>query len=226
QNQSSTYVYFENALGMNFKTIEGMFAQGPIKSFVHVDTAGFSIFNLNDNNIISYEPVQIASSLDRIGYGGLNQQISTYNIRTRSYQTSNVQMPQGNYGSPGRYNSSSFMQQFGQTYGRFSFIPVDTASRPFTSIDTMTPYQLAYVSNLMQNQINVQVFGDPIVKAGDVVNLNIPQSVNVSGFVNSDPQIAGNYVVSQLCRNIGMATDKPRYTESLECVSGSLPTGV
>jgi len=218
-NSSSTYVYFENWKGMYFHTIELMLNQAPVKYFVHQDSVGNSIYNNTQNNIISYEVPQIASSTDRITLGGLKQRVSTYNIRTRQYVYTDVTPP-----AFGGYNSSAFTQKYGSNYGRVSFIPVDTAARPFTSINTMTPNQLAYVGNLMQNQVKARVFGDPSVKAGDVVNLAIPEMMNVTGNAPLDPQISGNFLVTRLCRNIGMSQEKPRYTESLEMINGALAT--
>lgn len=219
QNQSSTFLYFENALGMNFKTIEGMLKGGASKSFVHQDAVGSSIFINTENNIISYEVPQIASSTERVAMGGLKHRISTYNIRTRKYNFQDIIPDFIN-----AYNSGEFIAKYGSKYGKHSFIPVDTANRPFTSIDTMTPQQLAYVANMMQNQVKAKVYGDAIVKAGDVVNLAIPEMMNVTGPVPLDPQISGNFLVSRLCRNVATAQEKPRYTESLECINGNLAT--
>ena len=215
-NQSSTYLYFENAMGMYFKTMEGMLNQGPIKNFYHVNTVGNSIYNNTYNNIISIQVPQIASSTDRITSGGLLQRISTYNIRTRKYTFQDVKPPSN------PYNSSAFTAKYGNKYGSTSMIPVDTANRPFTAIDIMTPFQLAYVSNLMQNHINVKVFGDCLVKAGDVIGLLLPEFVNTSSPPALDPQLAGNYLVTRLARTIGVSQSKPRYTESLELINGTI----
>ena len=94
-------------------------------------------------------------------------------------------------------------------------IPVDTASRPFTGIDTMTPNQLGYISNLMQTQVKIKVNGDALVKAGDVIQLNIPEMINITSPQPLDPQIAGNYLVTRMCRNIGPSQQSPRYTDSI-----------
>ncbi len=218
QNQSSTYVYFENYLGYYFKTIEGMLQQSPIKTFTHVDSVGSSIYNQTENNILAYTVPQIASSIDRISMGSLKQRISTYNIRTRKYTYNDVEPP------PSNYNSPAFTSKYGQNYGNHSFIPVDTANRPFTGIDSMTPPQLGFVGSLMQNQVNLKVYGDALVKAGDTVNLLIPEYMNVTGPVGLDPQISGTFLVSRICRTIGTSQETPRYTDAVECLNGVLAT--
>ena len=215
-NNSSTYLYFETWQGMNFTTMQGMQANGVVKTFTESDTVGSSIFNDTYNTLISKEIVQLASATERISYGTMNQQISTYNIRTRSYQTNNIVMPQSSYNTP------MFISAYGQKYGRFSFIPVDTAARPFTGINTMTPPQLAYAANMSQNQIKIRVYGDCTVKAGDMIGLIIPQIQNTTGLVQPDPQLSGNYLVTRLCRNCDISTQTPRYTESIECMSGQV----
>jgi len=213
-NPSSTFLYFENALGMYFKTMEGMLKQGPIKTFLHQDTVGHSIYTDTSTNIIALDVPQIASSTERISMGGLKQRVSTYNIRTRKYQYKDVAPPSSGF------NSDAFTSKYGNKYGSASMIPVDTASRPFTGIDTMTPNQLGYISNLMQTQVKIKVNGDALVKAGDVIQLNIPEMINITSPQPLDPQIAGNYLVTRMCRNIGPSQQSPRYTDSIECIKG------
>jgi hypothetical protein len=219
-NQSSTFLYFENADGHNFKTIEGMTKQGVVKTFVHQDAVGSSIYINTYNNIIHYEVPQIASSGQRIGLGGLTQRISTYDVRTRQYVSTDQQLNLGNF------NSSLFKSVYGAVYGLFSMIPQDSAGRAGTNIPSTTPLQMAYVSNLMQIQLNMRVFGDTAVKAGDMIAANIPQAIDNTGSVQLDPQLSGNYLVSRLCRNIDVIGKTPRYTESLECLTPNLATGV
>ena len=218
-NQSSSYVYFENALGMYFQTIEGMLQQGPIKNFVRLDSLSSSIFNETENNIISLEVPQIVSSTDRISLGSLINRISTYNFRTRKYTYKDVTPP------PSAYNSPAFSAKYGSTYGKNSVIPVDTANRPSTSIDTMTPYQMAFVARMMQTQLNIRVYGDGNVKAGDVVNIDIPEIANLTGNIPSDPVLSGNYLVTRICRNIGLSFERPRYMDSIELINGELASG-
>ncbi len=218
-NQSSSYVYFENALGMYFQTIEGMLQQGPIKNFIRLDSLSSSIFTESENNILSLEVPQIISSTDRISLGSLTQRISTYNFRTRKYTYNDVTPPNSSY------NSGAFTGKYGSNYGKHSFIPVDTANRPSTSIDTMTPYQMAFVARMMQTQLNIRVYGDGIVKAGDVVNINIPEISNITGAIPNDPILSGNYLVTRICRNIGLSFERPRYMDSIELINGELGSG-
>jgi len=221
QNQSSTFLYFENAAGHNFKTIEGMMQQGVVKNFVHLDTASISILDESIDQIIDYELPQLFSSVKRIDLGGLVQRTATYDIRTRTYTSNDQTLTNtGKFPNSGNWNSSFFQEVFGQAFNLFSFIPADSASRPQTSIQNATPLQLAYISNLLQNYITLRVYGDTRVKAGDMINVNIPQST-ITKDRSTDMAVSGNYLVSRIARHIDLPTTRPRYTEAIEGISGS-----
>lgn len=218
-NQSSTFLYFENAAGHNFKTVEGMFNSGMVKNFVHQDAVGWSIYINTWNNIIDYSVPKIVSSTERIGMGGMTQSTSTFNMRTRAYDNKVQNMSYGNF------NSSFFKDAYGALAGAFHLLPIDTAKPP-TNLSAATPMQSAYVSNLLQVQMNILVYGDTIYKAGDIVGVNIPQAIATTGTQQTDPLLSQNYLISSLCRSIDLIDKKPRYTDSMELICGQLANGV
>jgi len=224
QNMTSTFLYFQNALGHNFKTIEGMMQDGVVKNFIHSDTIGHSIYTDAYNNIIDYEVPQIMSATSRVDLGGLVQRTATFDMRTRKYETKDqtINGAGGFVPNAGTFNNALFKEVFGQVFGLFAHIPFDSAGRPNTSIPQASPLQLAYVSNLMQNYIILKVFGDTRVKAGDMINAAIPESV-ASADRGLDPLVSGKYLVSRIARHIGMKGQMPRYTDSIEGISGSFP---
>lgn len=217
-NKSSIFLYFENAIGHNFKTVEGMAAQGTVKTFVHGDGVGQSIFNKTDNNIIAYEVPQIVSSTQRIALGGLNQQVASYDHRTRSYVSNPIQL------ALGAMNSAAFKGKYGATAGLFSMIPWDSLINP-TNITQSTPQQMAALSNLTQCYINLKVNGDTTVMAGTTITINLPEAITTTGTQALDPLISGNYLVSGINRDIGPAGQKPRYVDNIEAITPSLAAG-
>lgn len=218
-NSASNYLYFANKDGFQFVTIDSLLKQGPIKYFKHSDAVGSSIFNLTDNNIIHFEIQKQGDAISRIKMGGLNQQVATYDIRTRLYTSIAKDMS-----SMGNMNSSTFKSLFGGSAGLFSFIP-QLSKTPQTGIDTATPPQTASVGNLMQISLKIKVNGDCIVKAGDTVYLNIPQNAATTGPTINDPLISGSFLVSRIHRAIGTSIDRPRFVDYIECISGTLGTG-
>jgi len=223
-NQSSTFLYFENFLGHNFKTIEGMMQQSTVKDFIHSDALGSSIFFNNYNQIINYQVPQLMASTQRIDLGTMVQRTAQYDTRTRSYTTTDQQINPGVFANPGSWNSSLFKEVYGQGFNVFSFLPFDSHTRPDTGLPASSPLQLAYIGNLMQSTITLEVYGDATVKAGDLISAAIPESVDSTGIRNNDPMISGNYLVANIARHIGRINESPRYTETIEGINGAPPT--
>ena len=220
-NKASNYMYFENAKGFQFVTLDGMMGQGAIKSFYQSDTVGSSIKSLTQNNILHFEIVKQADAATRIALGGLKQQVASYDFRTRLYKSISKDMS-----SVGNMNSSGFKGLFGAAAGLFSFIPTDSNNRQQTNIDTVMPNKMASIANMTQIILQLKVNGDCMVKAGDVITLNIPQKIATTGSVVNDPLINGDFLVSRIHREIGDATKRPRYTDSIECIRNSLSSSV
>jgi hypothetical protein len=220
-NKSSNYIYFENSKGFKFVTIDGLMTQGPVKYFYQSDTVGSDFRSQTENNIIHFEIIKQADAASRVSMGGLKQQVASYDFRTRLYTSITKDMS-----SIGNMNSSSFKGIFGATSGLFSFIPTDSNNRQQTNIDTTMADKMASIANLTQITLQIRVNGDCKVNAGDVINLSIPQKIATTGAVVNDPLINGNFLVSRIHREIGPAADRPRYTDTIELIRGTLSSGV
>lgn len=217
-NPSSTFLYFQDCKGHNFKTIEGMMNSKSVKIYIHSDALNTSIYINNFNNILDYEVPQIISSTERIDLGSLNQRTSSFDLRTRNYKVNN----QAPAASP--FNSSLFKAMYGSAYGLFNFIPFDSAARPQTYIPTSTPAQMSYLANIMQGWINLKCYGDTNITVGQVMTCNIPESISTTTNFQLDPLISGNYLISKICRQISSVETKPRYVDLIEGIRGSFPS--
>ena len=209
-NKSSTFLYFENADGHNFKTIEGMMKEDVVKTFVRSDAVGSSIYINTWNNIINYQVPKIISSTERIGMGGLTQRVGTYDPRTRKYKQEDKKMDGGNF------NSDIFKNLYGITHGLFHLLPFNTGI-PKTFLDQAIPNQTAYLSKISQCQITLLVNGDTTVKAGDMIQVNIPKAATTTGDRGLDPLLTNKYLVNNICRHIDKIDVTPRYTDILDC---------
>ena len=221
KNQSSTYVFFENQNGFNFITIESLFRNSPVKTFVQDNTVGNDINKLTDNNIIGYELSHMFNAVDRIDRGTISSRFSTFNFQTNEYNKKVVQAPDNNDKLPGSrsWNSQSFSQKFGRYPGRNSNIPYDNRL-PITNIPESTPNQLAYSAELMQNTIRLRVFGDTSLKAGDIIDAKIAQRTSLTANPSNDTDISGNMLIASIRHLINPEGDRPRYTCVLECLKG------
>lgn len=223
-NKSSTFLFFENQAGFNFKTIEGMYAQGPVRTFTQTDAVGHDSTNLHYDNILAYTVPRVASSTERIKYG-MKRRIMTFNFRTHKIEIKDVDTSDTSMKTGGTlsYNVGDFIQKFtsGVKNPPFSFIPVDNAQRPMTGIAEASADQMSYLSTLVQSSMTIKTYGDPVLKVGDVVQLAIPKKANLTYIDELDPLLSGNFLITRLHHEIGNPAEKPRYTNSIELIRGN-----
>jgi hypothetical protein len=219
QNQSSSYVFFENQTGFNFITIESMFKGSVIKNFIQDSAVSSDITKLTDNNIFGYELPYNFNAMDRIDKGTIKSRYNTFNFETNEYISKSIDFPAKNdkYGDSNNWNKPSFISKFGKYPGSTSTIPYDNRL-PITNIPESTPNRLAYAGMLMQNIVRLRVFGDTKLKAGDLININIQRQNALSGNPKKD-NISGNFIISSLRHMINPEGERPRYSCVLECLN-------
>lgn len=232
ENKSSAYVFFETRNGGNqtfkFTTIEKLFGEEAIKDFQQSDAINSSIMNQADNNIIAYEVPKQFSSTERISIGGKTR-VSTFDVRTHTYKTKDIDTDSTQYkmGGSGDYDSSTFKSKYQQPkIPTQAMIPVDTSQRPVTNIAEQTADQQAFLSSLMQNAVKVRVYGDAKLAAGYVVNAKIPNKVSTTDNAETDPMLSGKFLISRIHHQIGTAGERPRYTCVMELLKGNIEKGV
>ena len=144
----------------------------------------------------------------------------THKIEIKDVDTSDTSMKTGGTLS---YNVGDFIQKFtsGVKNPPFSFIPVDNAQRPMTGIAEASADQMSYLSTLVQSSMTIKIYGDPVLKVGDVVQLAIPKKANLTYIDELDPLLSGNFLITRLHHEIGNPAEKPRYTNSIELIRGN-----
>lgn len=222
QNQSSSFVFFENQSGFNFITIESMFKGSPVKSFIQDGTVGTDITKLTDNNIFGYELPFMINTTDRIDRGTIKSRVSTFNFETMEYLSSMINFPDSKDKSGGSssWNKAGFAEKFGKYPGRNSTMPYDNR-RPITNLPESTPNQIAYAGNLNQSLIKLRVFGDAKLKAGDLIDAKIVQQNSLTSNPRQDSDISGNMVVASIRHMINPEGERPRYSCVMECLKGT-----
>ena len=70
------------------------------------------------------------------------------------------------------------------------------------------------------------MFGDFKLKPGEMITLNIPNKSTITGPRDNDPLLSGNFLITRLHHDIGLMSERPRYTCVVECVKGNLEEGV
>jgi hypothetical protein len=99
-------------------------------------------------------------------------------------------------------------------------IPIDISQRPETFIPESTPDTQALIALLMQNSLKIKVIGDTVLTAGATINCTLPNRRSFTGSTAEDPLITGKVLITRIHHRIGTATDRPRYTCTIEGIKG------
>lgn len=226
ENKSSSYLFFANRDGYHFVTLESLFRGGAVKNLIQYDTVGHND-SLVDHNIISYNiPKQVRAS-QKLDHGALNHKVTTFDMETLKYENKTTKPKETDYkfGGSGSTTSGSFLSKFGNAAGQITNLFVDKRL-PETGISRKIPHLNAYATQAGQNYIRLLVYGDPVFKAGKLINAYVPKKVNTTGPRQPEPLISGDFLIYQLRHMINMPSERPRYLCSMECSKGLYENGV
>ncbi|MDR3502970.1 MAG: hypothetical protein P4L79_10330 [Legionella sp.] len=217
-NKSSTFVFFENQDGFNFKTIEGMLQQAPVSTYTNNTITADSIYRVIFKNLIGYTIPEQFNTPGKIGQGAFASITKTFDFKTMQFVNNLTQPANMNYAGSAT-NSAGFIAKFAQAAGRSMHLPVDSI-QPDNFISSFIGNQKAFVANLDQLKMVIRIFGDSTLKAGDMINVNIMQTDGSSGQSYLDPMLSGKWMISDLRHVILPMDAKPQYTCICELTSG------
>jgi hypothetical protein len=226
QNESSSYVFFENQEGYHFETIEKLFQQGPLATYTNSEVTADSVFRVIFRNILGYNLPDQFNTAEKIGTGGFATQMKTFDLKTLLFGNKDVKPDVDGMtrGMSGGMSSSKFKDSH-STPGITKFMPKDSI-KPDTHIPDMIPKRSAYVANLDQGRVIIRIFGDSTITVGKMINLQIITNTGSTDPGQPHQLLAGNYLITKLIHIIMPADTKPRYTMILECVAGGYATGI
>lgn len=226
---TSSYVFFENQAGFNFKTIEGLIKEGK-------KTIGSRTFNANQNvmgskdamtdayrTILDYQQIQSTDSNKKAAEGAFKAVTSVFDISTKSFSKENFDVKdifnkiQKMDKSSQIPNTDDFIDKFGSGVPKTFFIPKDTL-RPDNFIDTMIAARNSFAILLNSNVTRVLIHGDSGLKVGDMVALHLPSPTGTTGRKKEDQMTSGNYLITRL-RHMITPSSKSKHQIVFDCVS-------
>lgn len=225
---SSSYVFFENQAGFNFKTIEGLLDDSK-------QNVGSRIFNASENpmaskeeeaksfrTLLDYQNIARSDSNAKAMQGAFKAVTQTFDLLTKKFEKADFNLkekfasfetPADNKAIP---NTEGFINKFGEGSPKHFFIPKDT-SRPDNFIDTMVAVRNAFSVLLNSDITRAMIHGDSGLKVGDVVELRLPQSTGLTKKPTQDKLVAGNYLIIRLRHMITPST-KSKHQIVFDCV--------
>lgn len=224
---SSSFVFFENQDGFNFKCIEQMMEDGKNK----IGSKKFYYFAngqkdksteaLMFRSIIEYENIGRTDITDSIQSGGIKNRVKTFDIFSKKVSDTSFDMTEkfpSMVGSDSKNNlniSESTINEYANETTFTYFIPKDT-NRKENFLENMIGARLAFQKLFNSNFVRAYIPGDSALKVGDVIELNLPKASGTTESKGTDNMVDGNYIVSRLRHNI-TTVGKTKHYISMDC---------
>lgn len=228
--KSSSFCFYESLIhpGYYFRTLESIFkASAPNvgdRQYKYFTNTGESILISNFRNILSYEHVNLATTVQQIQQGGLKNRVSSLDLITG--KVDQFDYSNEKYEKIDSKGKDLHTATFGQKYGD------DIATWYFTAIDSSLPhYELpekigqlqGFVQNIVSSLLHIHTYGDSGTGVGDVISVDLPDATGTTSSTKSK-LINGNYLVAK-CRHLITFGRYRNYTQSMELIKGSYLNG-
>lgn len=225
-SQSSTYTLFQRADGGQqkyvFTTFEKLFQQSPVATLSQSSTlnAGGTSEQAMKNSILW---INVSDS-----FNTLPRAMSTASEQSFNMTTHRVTQTKGGSGTKfktadGNRSVYSEKAKYAEEY------PVglmhDKVNEPQRhNVGDAKRKRAEFLSHLAQNSAELEIIGNPNIKLGSMVNLNIPAKVDGDG-KSGEKQFNGKALVVGIRHKIKTAGEQPRYTMVLRVVKASYKEG-
>lgn len=225
-----SFVFFENQYGYQFKSIEGILKEGKQEVKTKVFTYAPDTGSDNDRkqysfrNIIRYNHLGKFDSIEKLNSGIVVNTVQSFDILTKMSETTEFKLSEkaktfvtteNNARLP---NSNEFIEKYSKSAAKKFFMAKDT-SRGDDYIHTNIGSKSAYASLLNQNAVRILVHGDNYLSAGDLIELNLPETSGTTEKKINDRNNSGNYLITKLRHILTMEEGaKPKHQISIDCV--------
>lgn len=234
KHPSSSYVFYENAQGFHFKTIEQVIEEGKQrigdKFFIHSNLAGVDALGSKWRNIIAWKLIQSGNHNVASRIGGYNNTSTRLNLIEGNLEfyekkAEDVNFVTLNDGSIVSSNEQQQKRSKNSSATSFSLYSSDQETNQLSEKYNYLPY---YLSQFLSVIAHMTIYGDSTITVGDVIAARIPKmnSLTEETYTEDDPMLSGNYLVCKV-RHVLTFGDNPQYYQGLEVikdgVGGNLP---
>lgn len=223
--KSSSFVFFENKDGYQFKTIEAVYEKSKknvgdrVYTYMPASTND-NVLNWNYRNILAYEHVSHASTFNQVQSGGLHNEVVSFDITTgkvdrKTYTNEKYQQIDSKAKD---LHTGTFTRKYGDVPSTMFFTTVDSSLPEYDLPEKIGALQ-GFVQNITSSLLHIEVYGDTATTIGDVIEVHLPEATGLTGS-NGFKMISGNYFISK-CRHILVLGNVRYYTQSMELIKGS-----
>jgi len=225
--KSSAFVCFQQSTGSNMKylftTFEKLFEQSPVLKLTQTPSLNYqSVAESEKQNSIIW--INVSSSFFAPVRASAKAQQRSYNP---TYGTAD-QVDQKKVEYKTADGSSSSKGVFGSAPSSANSVPVITMKdaandKQKTGVADARKNRLDFLSYLAQNHAILEVPGNPAIKLGSMIELNIPNKSDNGG--PGEKQFNGKALVVSIRHKIKPLGQSPRYTMILGVVKASYKEG-
>lgn len=224
---SSSYVFFENQAGFNFKTVEGLYKDG-------LTSIGSRVFNMNQNlmaeknnladsfrTLQSHQVIHRADSMRKLTQGAFRSITRVFDVSTKSFETLeyDIETAFSSFETTAKKtlsNTTEWLDEYSRGVRR-QFFGIKDTSRPDLFITNAIGVRNSFVELLNDDVTRVLIHGDSGLKVGDVVRLNIPQVDGLTSRKAPDAIMSSNYLIIRLRHMISFNV-KTKHEIVMDCV--------
>lgn len=228
KHPSSSFVFFENQDGYNFRCIEQLLHEGK-------GDVGTRVFNYQNDassnkvaearsfrTIIDYAEVGRSDTNEKVGKGGLYNVVKSYDFVKKKVTARDIvyqsEWPGFQKSDPKSRDqiTSKLVQEHGSKPSMMYFVPVNSlASENY--IPDMIGRRLMYTTFLNQQTVRILIHGDTAMKVGLTVDLNLPEPEGTTQRQRIMKYKSGRYLVKTL-RHIVTLGAKPKHQIAMDCI--------
>lgn len=227
QYKASAYVFFENKNGYTFKSLEKLVDEGKKsigdKVYYFHPAANIDVTGSNWRTIIGAKQVQVGNENVASLIGGNRNSTTEFDLLTGEFVE--YEEPASSYESVSMNENSVWIdskriEKFKDS-GRISVVMLDSSAEKHTVAEkeNFLPY---YISKFLTVIQHITVYGDTTVTVGDIIKVKFPERTGLTGEVEMDKNLSGNYMICK-CRHVLIFTgNRPSYYQALEIVKDGL----
>lgn len=237
--KSNAFVFFENARGFNFYTLEKLFEMNVQsigdKVFEYNPTVNFeddrgkpeALSKTSFRNILHIDTPSRYDSASKIRDGMFNTKVLNFDILTKKISEKTFKF-QDSFSDFVFIDKNAFTQNSKQFYDRYDkdegmrmFVPSDS-SRPDSFIADSLGTKVAYFNMILQQKTVIQTYGDTTITAGDVITCKFTSPTASNENERADARMNGNYLIIQLAHDIvRIPNDKFSHRLSMGLLKGN-----
>lgn len=223
------FVFYEDQLGYHFVSLETLLEKGK-------STIGSRVFTYspatkedpqreahNFRNLINFEHLKKTDTAGKLSGGVFNNITKSYDILTKGFEEVKFKLTEqagkietGQNKKTTLPNSASFINDQSSNDAYKFFAPKDSSKNPDFIADYLS-YKQAYATLFNQNIVRGYVHGDSNLKAGDLIELKLPDTSGIKTSDKKDSNYSGNYILTKLRHFIYLDDGRFKHRVSFDC---------